>query len=259
MLQLARVNSRASQCASICHQLVVRAPLLPQNRSIGLVWQLVTLTLNSRTTVTFESARRSPHVRGECKQRIRNESGQFLMAHVCPWWGGYFIDNRFRRLLHKPEAILTPYVQDEMTVMDFGCGMGFFSITMANLVGARGRVIAVDLQQQMLDVLRKRADQAGLARRIRTHRCQVDALEIDEAVDFAFAFYAAHEVPDMPALLGDLRRCLRPGAQFLLVEPIGHVTLKRFHEMVSLAESNGFSPTARPSIRLSHAALLTKQ
>ena len=89
------------------------------------------------------------------------------MAHICPWWGGYFIDNPLRRLLHNPEKIVGPYVQPGMTVMDVGCGMGFFSIAMAKMVGDSGRVIAVDLQQKMLDVLRQRATKAGVADRIR--------------------------------------------------------------------------------------------
>ena len=57
-----------------------------------------------------------------------------MSEHVCPWWGGYFIDNRLRRLLHNPERLLSPYVQQGMTVMDIGCGMGFFSIAMAAMV-----------------------------------------------------------------------------------------------------------------------------
>ena len=56
------------------------------------------------------------------------------MGRVCPWWGGYFIDNPLRRLLHDPEKILRPYATPGMTVMDIGCGMGFFSIAMAKIV-----------------------------------------------------------------------------------------------------------------------------
>jgi 2-polyprenyl-3-methyl-5-hydroxy-6-metoxy-1,4-benzoquinol methylase len=55
------------------------------------------------------------------------------------WWGGYFIDNRLRRLLHDPERLLGPYVTPGMTVLDVGCGMGWFSIPMAKLVGTQGR------------------------------------------------------------------------------------------------------------------------
>ena len=57
------------------------------------------------------------------------------MPHACPWWGGYFIDNRLRRLFHKAEKIVGPYLGPGMTVMDVGCGMGFFSIAMAEMVG----------------------------------------------------------------------------------------------------------------------------
>ncbi len=42
------------------------------------------------------------------------------MSHVCPWWGGYFIDNSLRRLIHNPEKTIGPYVKPGMTVMDVG-------------------------------------------------------------------------------------------------------------------------------------------
>ena len=107
-----------------------------------------------------------------------------MVPHVCPWWGGYFIDNRLRRLLHKPEKILAAHLQPGMTAMDFGCGMGFFAIPMARLVGSRGRVVAVDLQQKMLNVLRRRAAAAGVAEQIRTHRCEPESVGVDQTVDF---------------------------------------------------------------------------
>lgn len=94
-----------------------------------------------------------------------------MAGHICPWWGGYFLDNRFRRLLHDPEKIVGPYVRPGMTVIDVGCGMGLFAIAMAKMVGQSGLVIAVDLQQKMLDVLRRRAETAGVADRIQLHRC----------------------------------------------------------------------------------------
>ena len=105
-----------------------------------------------------------------------------------------------------------------MTTMDFGCGMGMFSIAMAQLVGRKGRVIAVDLQQEMLDVLQKRATKAGVLDRIRTHRCEPNSIGLDEPVDFALAFYSAHEVPDLRRLLGEVHSNLRPQGRLLVVE-----------------------------------------
>ena len=182
-----------------------------------------------------------------------------MSPHLCPWWGGYFIDNRFRRLLHKPERILAPYVGPGMTTMDFGCGMGLFAIPMARLVGDEGRVIAVDLQQQMLNVLQKRAEKAGVADCIQTLHCEANSIGIDEPTDFALAFYSAHEVPDLRRLLSEIHGCLRPEGKLLIAEPIGHVTATDFQNMLSLAGEIGLSIDERPRIRLSRAAVLVAQ
>jgi ubiquinone/menaquinone biosynthesis C-methylase UbiE len=181
-----------------------------------------------------------------------------MAGHVCPWWGGYFIDNFLRRWLHNPEKILGPYVQPGMSVMDFGCGMGMFSIALARLVGDRGRVIAVDLQQKMLDVLMKRASAAGVADRITAHRCERTSIGSSESVDFALACYSAHEVPDLQRLLGELHSCVRPAGRLLVVEPKGHVTARRFQSMLVWAEEIGWVVQARPHICVSHSVVLGK-
>jgi len=181
------------------------------------------------------------------------------MAHVCPWWGGYFIDNRFRRLLHKPEAILSPYVRPGMTALDFGCGMGFFAIPMARLVGETGRVIAADLQQKMLDTLQKRARKAGVGDRVRGHCCAPDSLGLTVPLDFVVAFYSVHEAPDAGRLLSEIHECLREESCLLVVEPVGHVGAKRFERLVSLGREVGFTVAERPRVRLSRAVLLKRE
>lgn len=180
-------------------------------------------------------------------------------SHVCPWWGGYFLDNRFRRWIHNPAKILTPFVKPNMIVMDFGCGMGMFTIAMAQLVGGKGRVIAVDLQQKMLDVLQERARKAGVLDRIRTHRCEPDSIGLNEPVDFALAFYSAHETRDLCRFLGEIHGSLQPQGRFMVVEPIGHVTANDFQAMLSLAKELGLHEEERPRVRLSRAAILVKK
>jgi ubiquinone/menaquinone biosynthesis C-methylase UbiE len=86
--------------------------------------------------------------------------------HVCPWWLAYTFDNPLRRLIHRTAAMFHGLVEEGMTVLDIGCGMGYFSIALAKIVGPRGLVIAVDLQPQMLNILRKRAEKAGMVDRI---------------------------------------------------------------------------------------------
>ena len=86
---------------------------------------------------------------------IRSHSNH---GHVCPWWLAYTFDNPLRKIFHKPQKMLDPYVKAGMKVMDIGCGMGFFSIGMAKLVGDKGKIFSVDLQPKMLEVTEKAAE-----------------------------------------------------------------------------------------------------
>ncbi len=183
-----------------------------------------------------------------------------MAHHVCPWWGGYFIDHGLRRWLHRPGQLLAPFLSPGMTVLDFGCGMGFTSIAMAKLLGDEGTVISADLQPQMLCTLEKRARRARAAERIRTHVCQEDSLALEESVDFALAFWSAHEVPDLGKLLGEVHACLVPGGKFLVVEPCGHVTKQDIAGMTEKAERVGFETLkSRPPVRWSHAVVYRKK
>ena len=180
------------------------------------------------------------------------------MAHICPWWGGYFIDNCFRRWFHNPVKIVSPYVKPGMTVMDVGCGMGMFSLAMARMVGNEGRVIAFDLQQKMLDVLRKRAEKAGVADHIQFHKCEQNRLGVEEPVDFALAMMMVHEVPDQQRLLREIHGCLKPGGKLLVAEPKIHVPGKAFGQTVAVAKELGFRQAAVPIVHGCRAVVLEK-
>jgi ubiquinone/menaquinone biosynthesis C-methylase UbiE len=175
--------------------------------------------------------------------------------HTCPWWVGYSFDNRLRRLFQKPEKLLADYVKEGMTVLDIGCGMGFFSIGMAKLVGPQGRVISVDLQQKMLDIMLKRAERTGVASRISTVLCERNSLRVTDQVDFALAFWMAHEVRDKDRLFSEIRSILKPQAKLLVVEPRLHVSKSDFNKTVNIAQQADLKLTGGFRVGLSRTAL----
>lgn len=179
----------------------------------------------------------------------------YLEPHTCPWWFGYTFDNPIRRLFHDPKAILGDYVAPGQTVVDIGCGLGYFSLALARLVGPGGRVIAVDIQSQMVDRARRRACRQGLADRIDFRQCEQDRLGVDSPADFVLAFWMLHEVTDPKSLLEEVKSILRPHGRFLIVEPIGHVSSGRFEETVQLALSVGYEVSERPEIRFSRSVI----
>src|SRR5512146_115103 len=107
--------------------------------------------------------------------------------HTCPWWFAYTFDNRLRRLLHDPAEILGGLAHAGDTVVDVGCGLGYFTIALADLVGPHGRVIAVDLQSEMLKRARRRAARRGLLERIDFHQCTPERIGLSMRVDFVLA------------------------------------------------------------------------
>jgi len=177
---------------------------------------------------------------------------------ICPWWLCYSFDNPLRRIFHKPEPLLAPYLKPGMIAVDIGCGMGYFTLGLANLAGPGGRVIAVDLQQRMLDALERRARRAGVADRIVLHRCRPESLGVEGPVDFALVFWMAHEVPDKPRFFREIFALLKTGGRLLLVEPKFHVTLRIFERTLAVCREAGFRALEEPAITLSRAVLMGK-
>ncbi len=178
--------------------------------------------------------------------------------HVCPWWLAYTFDNPFRRFLHDPRKMLGSLVREGMTVADIGCGMGYFTIAMAGMVGASGAVIAVDLQQKMLDVMLNRATKAGIAGRIKPLLAAEDDIMLRSSVDFALAFWMVHEVRDIPRFFRQVSSLLVSEGRVLYAEPRMHVSELRFREIIGHARQAGFLTSNAPPVRFSRAVVLVK-
>lgn len=161
-----------------------------------------------------------------------------------------------RRLVQKPERILQDLVHPREACLDLGCGIGYFTIPLARIVGPSGNVTAVDLQPEMLAGVRRRAERAGLLSRIRLHQVDASGLHFEAGFDFALAFWMVHEVPDQGSLLQQIGRALKPGGRFLLVEPKGHVRPAAFDRTVDLAEKTGLTKAKPLDIFFSRAVLM---
>lgn len=167
-------------------------------------------------------------------------------------------DNPLRKLFQDPERILGGLVREGMTVADIGCGMGYFSVAMAKMVGPSGRVLSVDLQEKMLQYLKKRASRAGVIERITTVLAEPDDVKITGQADFMLAFWMVHEVKDIPRFFGQVTATLKPGGKVLYVEPRMHVTQKRFEEILGHAKDAGFAENDGPKVGMSRSAVLEK-
>ena len=179
-------------------------------------------------------------------------------GRVCPVERAGSLDSRIRRWFQDPKKILSPYLKEGMTALDLGCGPGFFTIDMAQLVGNAGRVIASDLQEGMLQKLQNKILETGIEDRIILHRCEKDRIGISEQVDFILAFYMIHELPDQNAFFNEISAILKTGGLLLIAEPPFHVSKQAFRQTLEKAEKAGLVRAAGPKIFFSKTAILKK-
>jgi len=184
-----------------------------------------------------------------------------LAEHVCPVWIGYLLASPIRKLFQNPNKILNPYIKPGMTVLDVGSAMGFFSLPLAKMVKPNGQVICVDLQQEMINALEKKARKVGVSDMIQTIACSQNSLNLSSFVgqiDFVLAFAVLHEVPDQSIFLSELNQTLKTGGSLLLSEPKGHVTKSDFDVSLEIAQKTNFKIVNQPIIPRSISALLEK-
>lgn len=185
-----------------------------------------------------------------------------MACSVCPWWLGYLLVSPLRKTLgHDPEKTLRPYLKAGMKALDIGSGMGFFTIPMAQIIGPKGKVYAVDLQRKMIHALERRVAKAGVERQVKTRACSLNSLEINDlsgSIDFALTFAMVHEVPDKERLFKEIVSALKPGGLLLLAEPKGHVSHEAFGKSVEIAEKQGLKQVESPTVNRCIAAVLKK-
>lgn len=179
-------------------------------------------------------------------------------THTCPWWMAYSFDNPLRKLIHKPDKLFAPYVKPGMSVADIGCGMGYFSIGLARIVGESGKVYSVDIQKKMLDILLKRARQKNINHLIQPRLAAADHLNIDEQLDFVLASWMVHETDNINRFFSQVYDILKPNGLFFMTEPKMHVSHKQFEEEIKSALEASFTVADNPSVTFSHSVVLKK-
>lgn len=177
---------------------------------------------------------------------------------VCPVERAGSLDNRIRRWFQNPQKILGPYIKEGMTVLEVGCGPGFFSIDMALMVGKSGQVIACDLQEGMLQKVRDKINSTELKARIKLHKCEESKIGVPDPVDFVLLFYVVHEIQNKKKLFNEIWAILKPKGQVLIVEPPFHVSKSAFEKTIINARGVGFFDTDGPNMLFHKTVILKK-
>ena len=125
-------------------------------------------------------------------------------------------------------------IEPGMTICDMGCGNGFYTIPMAEQTGKTGRVYAVDIQQEMLDLLQDLAEEAQLSNIEGVLGTAIDPKLPDALIDLMIVVDVYHEMSHPEQMLAAIRKCLKPDGRLVLVEfraEDPEIPIKKLHKM----------------------------
>jgi len=157
------------------------------------------------------------------------------IAHVMGWQGAAWLEREEREREERTDLLLPELaLKPGMVVADIGAGTGYIARRMAVQVGPAGVVYAVDVQPEMIGMLRAMVSSSGLAQ-IRPLLGGVDDVRLPLAtVDLAIMVDVYHELEFPREVLASLVRSLKPGGRVVFVEYRAEdprVPIKALHKM----------------------------
>ncbi len=113
-------------------------------------------------------------------------------------------------------------LKEGMTVADFGCGSGYFSIAIAKVIQPSGKVIALDIWKQALESLNFRARTANLSHVVTTQWANLEKERgshlTNDSCDLVLISNILFEVDNKNAIIAEAHRILKPEGILVLIE-----------------------------------------
>ena len=174
-------------------------------------------------------SRKTPSRDGTGKVYMGREISQVVSQHAIGW-----LERRDREGEEKPSLVMEHLeLPKDGVVADIGAGSGYFSFLIAPLV-PEGKVIAVDIQQEMLDFVEGKKKLKKVSN-VETHLGTIEDTKLTEdTVDLAILVDAYHEFSHPREMAVSILKGLKPGGRLVLLEYRGEdpsVPIKPLHKM----------------------------
>jgi ubiquinone/menaquinone biosynthesis C-methylase UbiE len=159
----------------------------------------------------------------------------------CPSALIWLLENRIMENAAGSAAIIQrAQIEVGMQVLDAGCGPGRITVPLAQHVGPKGMVVALDIQESMLVHLVDRINNAGLnnvqPKLASLGDCSLGKQQFDRAIMVT----VLGEIPNREAALGEIYRALKPGGMLSITEVIPDPHYQSRRTVRNLAEKVGF-------------------
>lgn len=141
------------------------------------------------------------------------------IAAVMSWHGASWLERAERKTEERPDLLLDALqIKPGITIADIGAGSGYYTRQLAAKTGAAGKVIAVDVQPEMLEILKKQNQALGIKNVVTVLATDQHVQLNTGSVDLALLVDVYHELQYPVEVMSSLARALKPGGQIALVE-----------------------------------------
>ena len=169
---------------------------------------------------------------------------RFGTSTPCPAALSWLVHNPLRRRYMRP-VLDRVGIQPGERVLELGPGPGAFTVDAARRAGPQGRIIAVDIQPEMIARVEERVREAGLSN-VETHVAGAYELPLEnESIDRAFVVTVLPEIPDQSRALAELWRVLKPGGRLSITEEFMDPDYPFPRETIRRVEAAGFELVQR--------------
>ena len=177
-----------------------------QIRLVGIGWQ--------EDAVHPKKLHATPEVPPGSRVYMGRRIADTMSYHGAPWLVRNEREDEERCSLLLTNLNLKP----GMTVCDLGCGNGFYTLPLARLIGDKGRVFAVDIQPEMLTLLRESAEREAIENITPILGSVDDPRLPDESIDLILLVDVYHEFSHPEPMLARMKAALKPDGHIALVE-----------------------------------------
>lgn len=167
-------------------------------------------------------------------------------SHPCPSWLGWLVelDNPLARNHNAQHIIERLGLQPEMKVLDAGCGPGRVTVPLGRALGPGGEVVALDIQPEMLERARRKAEAAGVSNITFQQAALGSGTLAGNVFDRAVLVTVLGEIPDRQSAMAEIYHALKPGGLLSVTEMIFDPHFQGRETVRLLAAPAGFRETA---------------
>jgi ubiquinone/menaquinone biosynthesis C-methylase UbiE len=160
------------------------------------------------------------------------------------WLSWLFLDNPIVEIvINTPKTIDRIGLYSGEHGIDIGCGSGRLAIPAAKKVGLSGRIVAFDIQPEMLKLVKQKANRAGLSNIIiHCGDITTDNTFSPNSFDRVWLVTVLGEIPEQVAALKNIYRLLKPGGILSVTEILGDPHYQTRGTVLNLGQKVGFEP-----------------